>query len=105
MLTLWLAVMGFLFFLPLIAGVALPEVKILIAVVLILTIYGIVREFFGDGWTTWILTGAGAYYLIYKHFWITTTIWWIYLILGTMAFSAVGWTLITLGRFFKRKRV
>ena len=105
MLMVWAAIMAGLFFLPLVLGVALPEIKLLIAVVLILSIYSFLRQFFGDGIVTLILTAAAGYYLIYKHFWVTTTLWWIHIVLATFAFSAIGWTFVVFSKFFQGKRV
>ncbi len=105
MLLIWAGLMAALFLLPLFLGVALPEIKLIIGLILILSIYSFLRQFFGDGWITIILTAAAAYYLVYKHFWVTTTLWWINIILGTMAFSAVGWTFVVFAKFLRRKRV
>ena len=105
MLMAWASILALLFLLPLVLGITLPEMKLIIAVILVLSIYSCLRQFFGDGWITLILTAAAAYYLVYKHFWITTTLWWINIILGTAAFSAVGWTFIVFTKFMQRKRV
>lgn len=101
----WFALMAGLFLLPLFLGVMLPEIKLLIAVVLLLSIYSFLRQFFGDGLTTFILTAAAGYYLVYKHFWITTTLWWVHIILATFAFSAIGWTFVVFSKFLRTKRV
>ena len=95
----WLALMLGIAGLPIILGLALPEVKMLLALLVLLSIYSTIRSFFGDGWTTILLTAAAAYYLVYKHFWTTVSLWWIFLLLGIGAFSAIGWTFITLTRF------
>ena len=103
MLGAWLTIMLLLFTLPFLFGIALPQLKLIIALLVILAIYSFVRQYFGDGIITLILTAAAAYYLVYKHFWITTSIWWIYIILSTMAFSAIGWTFIAFAQLFKRR--
>ena len=105
MLMVWFSIMALLFLLPVLLGVALPEIKLLIAIVLILSIYTFLRQFFGDGIITIILTAAAAYYLVYKHFWITTTIWWIHIVLATFAFSAIGWTFVVFSKFIRGRRV
>ena len=105
MLMVWLTIMAALFLLPVLLGVMLPEIKLLIAVVLILAIYSFIRQFFGDGIITLILTAAAAYCLVYKHFWVTATIWWVHIILATFAFSAIGWTFVAFSKIFQGKRV
>ena len=105
MLMAWLLLIGGLFVLPLFLGVVVPEIKLLIGIILVLSIYSVVRQFFGDGIVTISLTLVGAYYLVYKHFWVTTTLWWMNIVLGTMAFSALGWTFIVVSKFFRGKRV
>ncbi len=104
MVIFWLLAMLLLFFFPMVLGLAIPEIKLLIALMVLLSIYSFVRQFFGDGIISYLLTGAAAYYLLYKHFWVTTTIWWIFIVLGSMAFSAVGWLVVGMSRFFHRRR-
>ncbi len=103
MLQLWLGIMMLLFLAPFIVMGVIPEVKYLIAFVVLISIYSFIRQFFGDSLTTLVLTVAAAYYLLIKNFWITTGLWWIYIVLGTAVFSSIGWTLITIGQLFRRK--
>ncbi len=89
--------------LPFILMGVIPEIKLLIGLLILFSIYSFFRQFFGDGIITLILTGAAGYYLLFKNFWITTGIWWLYLLMGTMAFSALGWTVITIMQLFRRR--
>lgn len=104
MVIFWLLAMLLLFALPILLGAAIPEIKLIIALMILLSIYSFVRQFFGDGIITYLLTGAAAYYLLFKHFWVTTTIWWVFIVLGSMAFSALGWFIVGLTRLFHRRR-
>jgi len=81
-----------------------PEFKYLIMLLILMGMYNFFRNFFGDSWITFGLTGVTFYYLVWKHFWTFSMIWWIYVLAGMGVFMTLGWTYITLASFTKGMR-
>jgi len=81
-----------------------PEFKYLIMMVIAFGIYNFFRNFFGDSWLTLGLAGITFYYLVWKHFWSFSLVWWIYVLAGTGILSTLGWGWIFAANLGKRRR-
>jgi len=103
----WFLLIGGLALLPFILMGIQPQFKYVIAFAALLSVYGFFRQFFGDGVLTVVLTGVVAYYLLYKHFWLFSSAWWIYTLLALGIFGTVGWLWIGIaqaGAVMRRRR-
>ncbi|MDN5358687.1 MAG: hypothetical protein PWP76_530 [Candidatus Diapherotrites archaeon] len=81
-----------------------PEFKYLIMMLIAFGIYNFFRNFFGDSVLTIGLAGITFYYLVWKHFWTFSLLWWVYVLAGMGILSTLGWGWIFTMNMFKRRR-
>ncbi len=79
-----------------------PEFKYIVMFLIGLGIYNFFRNFFGDSLLSIGLAGLTFYYLVWRHFWSFSVLWWIYTLAGMGILTTLGWTYITVASFGKR---
>ena len=99
----WLIMFAIIFILPFGAIAWKPEMKFVLAGIMIISIYNFLRGFFGDSWITVGLTALFAYLFVFKHFWESLAFWWFWTLLGFGAFMFLGWLYIGIVQVVKRR--
>jgi hypothetical protein len=100
----WLVIIFGLILLPYLLIGWRAEFKYVIMAVIGLGIYNFLRNFFGDGILTIGLAAVFFYYLVWKHFWTFSILWWVYALLGMGILSSLGWGYITFSSVFRGRR-
>lgn len=67
------------------------QVKLLMQIILIFVIYGMVRGFMGSGPISIVLSGVLIYFLVFKYFELTLSLYIFQTLLGLQFLSVIVW--------------
>ncbi len=68
-----------------------PAAKYLFQLIMVFTVYAMVRGYIGEGMITLLITGVLVYFLVFKYPLVTSSVWVFQLLLGVGFTSVVMW--------------